>query len=284
MGMYNEFLGQINCPGCRRSFEAVFQADIGALELHCFKLGDQIFGIPRESKNSCVEPAAGLENTDFWAYGLGDCPHCSQDLYVRIMVRNNRFAQLELLEEEPPHIWSDLYAWFWWGYLRSADSIDYKPIDPAAVKALLYQIKRRNGIPERMERLRQFREISCQRLIDFMPKEARQWLNVSIGYRLGKATSEELESASAACWKYLGCDASQFPDVHVAAVRAMLCLLYPDDCEDYNSSEPGNVDHSRLGLFEALECFVNDCNSVLDMTGAQLDLLKGLFPELSAPE
>lgn len=109
MGRYNEFTASITCPLCGQVTEVEFQADIGVLEYQRFRPGDTVFGLPRQMRRSPVGPDLGLENADFWAYGVGLCLYCKKELWARIGIRSNRFDSLVLVEQpDNPDAWGRL--------------------------------------------------------------------------------------------------------------------------------------------------------------------------------
>jgi hypothetical protein len=86
-----------------------FQADVGVLEYHQFRPGDLVFGISRQMNRSPISPAPGLEEADFWAYGIGACPNCKHELWAKIDIRSGRFDSLALVPRPAdPDAWDKL--------------------------------------------------------------------------------------------------------------------------------------------------------------------------------
>ncbi len=140
---------------------------------------------------------------------------------------------------------------------------------------LLYDLERHGDISGEIGRLRQFQEACCQSLVGFLPRDSEQWLSVARDYRIGAATASELEAARVAAWKYLGTASCEVVNPKVAAVRALICLLYPDDWE-HREGEP-----QRIGRFESLDYFLHYSNLVVDAREDQARLLREMFPELA---
>ena len=46
MGRQNDFIAEVECPGCHQSSQIEFQADVRLLEWTRFSLGDKLFGDP----------------------------------------------------------------------------------------------------------------------------------------------------------------------------------------------------------------------------------------------
>lgn len=101
MGRYNNFISDVECPGCHQSSEIEFQADVGRLEWTSFHLGDKVFGNPPQTKGAPIEPAAGLENADFWSHAVGMCLKCKSEVYARIEIRSNRVDKIFLVPSPP---------------------------------------------------------------------------------------------------------------------------------------------------------------------------------------
>ncbi|MBA4030814.1 MAG: hypothetical protein C0478_07965 [Planctomyces sp.] len=141
---------------------------------------------------------------------------------------------------------------------------------------LLYELERNGVVSGETGRLREFQEACCQFLAEFLPRDSEEWLRVARAYRFGEATASELEEARVAAWKHLGSASCEVSNPKVAAVRAVLGLLYPDDWE-YREDEP-----SRIGRFEALDYFLDYSNRLVDRRDDQARLLRELFPELAA--
>lgn len=108
MGRYNSFPVGVKCPHCEKEVYIDFQSDIGVLEWTSFKLGDLVFGIEHQMRNSPVGEY-GEPDKDFWAYGLGICPGCHNNVWCRIEIRSNRFDKLLIVSEpDDPDEWEFL--------------------------------------------------------------------------------------------------------------------------------------------------------------------------------
>lgn len=140
---------------------------------------------------------------------------------------------------------------------------------------LLYDLERSGEVADEIPRLRQFQEMCCQSLTEYLPPDAEQWLRVAQAYRLREATATELEQSRASAWTYIRQISDNVADPRLTAARALVILLYPDDWE-YREDEPG-----RIGRFESLEYFLMYCNRVVDQRAQQTQLLSELFPELA---
>ena len=119
MGRYNTFYATVQCRACQIQSEIDVQAEIGYLQWDSFFLGDHVFQRPNKT-NPYVGPDPGAENTDFWAYGLGSCPHCRESIIVRIEVRAQRVVKIMVVPGPNPE---DLFDFLnEWGKLGSVDS------------------------------------------------------------------------------------------------------------------------------------------------------------------
>jgi hypothetical protein len=100
-----------------------------------------------------------------------------------------------------------------------------------------------------------------------LPPAAEEWLQVAERYRHMQASAADLERVRVAAWEFLGKDSCDFNLPGVLAVRAVICLLFPDD---YDGGER---------WFETVHFFLDDSNRAADQQPTQSDLLRQLFPE-----
>jgi hypothetical protein len=113
---------------------------------------------------------------------------------------------------------------------------------------------------------------ACQMLASLLPPTAEEWLQVAARYRHNQATSEDLERVRVAAWDFLGKDSCNFESPDVLAVRAVICLLFPDD---YEGGEQ---------WFETVQFFLDVSNGAADHKREQSVLLRQLFPEYLGDE
>jgi hypothetical protein len=100
-----------------------------------------------------------------------------------------------------------------------------------------------------------------------LPPAAADWLQVAERYRHREASAVDLERVRVAAWEFLGKNSCDFTSSGVLAVRAVICLLFPDD---YDGGDR---------WFETVHFFLDVSNRAADHQGAQSDLLRQLFPE-----
>ena len=106
--MYNDFKAIVECPHCKRKDLSVFQAYIGYLCLEVYMLGDNLPKTkPREFRGQ-IGPSLEALNGErsFWAYGLGDCEHCKEDMWVKIFIDRLVYSRVEIVD--PP---DNSYNW-----------------------------------------------------------------------------------------------------------------------------------------------------------------------------
>jgi hypothetical protein len=104
-------------------------------------------------------------------------------------------------------------------------------------------------------------------LAPLLPPAAEEWLRVADRYWHKRATVADLERVRVAAWEFLGKDSCNFESPSVLAVRAVICLLFPDD---YEGGEQ---------WFETVHFFLDVSNRAADRQTEQSELLRRLFPE-----
>jgi hypothetical protein len=104
-------------------------------------------------------------------------------------------------------------------------------------------------------------------LAPLLPPAAKEWLQVAEQYGERQATAADLERVRVAAWDYLGKDSCNFESPNVLAVRAVICLLFPDDYE-----------HGEQ-WFETVHFFLDVSNDAANHQREQSELLLNLFPE-----
>jgi hypothetical protein len=109
-------------------------------------------------------------------------------------------------------------------------------------------------------------------LAPLLPPAAEEWLQVADRYRHKQASSDDLERVRVAAWDYLGEDSCNFKSPGVLAVRAVICLLFPDD---YEGGER---------WFETVHFFLDVSNGAADHQREQGELLRQLFPDYLGDE
>lgn len=97
MGMYNLLLiDAFACPYCHQSADPRVEIRCGALTLAEYQLGDTIQWATSKQKRKGYPPS--IQQTrppagNHMEYGYTDCPHCQQDIWVRIEIRQDVFTQ-----------------------------------------------------------------------------------------------------------------------------------------------------------------------------------------------
>jgi hypothetical protein len=107
-------------------------------------------------------------------------------------------------------------------------------------------------------------------LAPLLPPAAEEWLQVAERYRHKQASAADLERVRVAAWEFLGKDSCNFESPEVLAVRAVICLLLPDD---YEGGEQ---------WFETVHFFLHVSNRAADRQTEQCKLLRRLFHEYLA--
>jgi hypothetical protein len=82
-----------------------------------------------------------------------------------------------------------------------------------------------------------------------------------------EASAADLERVRVAAWEFLGRDSCNFKLPGVLAVRAVICLLFPDD---YDGGEM---------WFETIHFFLDASNRAADHQREQCKLLRQSFPD-----
>jgi ssDNA-binding Zn-finger/Zn-ribbon topoisomerase 1 len=118
MGRYNSFWGILKCPACHAETKQEIQAQVGLVQWNVFEIGDRIWGLPVESGSSFIAPEEGLEDSSFWAHGIGLCPNCQAFFNARIEIRKVIFERLAVVPSPPE---SELYEFLdRWGLLAES--------------------------------------------------------------------------------------------------------------------------------------------------------------------
>src|SRR5262249_30203629 len=113
--------------------------------------------------------------------------------------------------------------------------------------------------------------VAASRLLaPLLPPAAEEWLQVAERYRYQQASAADLERVRVAAWKLLGKDSCDFGAPAVLAVRAVICLVFPDD---FDGGEQ---------WFETVHFFLDVSNPAADHKREQTELLRQLFPEYVA--
>ena len=127
-------------------------------------------------------------------------------------------------------------------------------------------------LPRECGRLRDFMLAASRLLTPLLPTAAGEWLQVAERYRHERASPADLERVRVAAWEFLGKDSCKFESPSVLAVRAVICLLFPDD---YEGGEQ---------WFETVHFFLEVSNNAADHQREQSELLVKLFPEYLGDE
>jgi hypothetical protein len=110
--------------------------------------------------------------------------------------------------------------------------------------------------------------IGASRLLaPLLPPAAEEWLHVANRYQEKHASAADLDRARVEAWDFLGNDSCNSESPNVLAVRAIICLLFPDDYEDGEQ------------WFDTVQCFLVASNDAVDHRREQCELLLKLFPE-----
>ena len=75
----------------------------------------------------------------------------------------------------------------------------------------------------------------CSRLAQRMPAVAASSLSVGRDFLSGACDVVALEAARVACWNHLGDRSCEFGDPDVNAVRAVICTLFPDSDDTFDT-------------------------------------------------
>ena len=116
-------------------------------------------------------------------------------------------------------------------------------------------------------RLREFMLAASRLIAPLLPPAAEEWLEIAERYRHREASAADLERIRIAAWQFLGRHSCNFELPGVLAVRAVICLLFPDD---YDGGE---------WWFETVGFFLDVSNCAADHQREQCELLRRLFPE-----
>ena len=109
--------------------------------------------------------------------------------------------------------------------------------------------------------LREFM-LRSSRDFKFLPVEATEWLSVAMAYADGDTDAAELESARIAAWQSVAGRDWDTSQPEVAAVRAVICAMFPEFGED---------------PFETISWFIDFSNRHEDHAKTQAHLLSELF-------
>jgi hypothetical protein len=105
----------------------------------------------------------------------------------------------------------------------------------------------------------------CQLIEHKFPTQAKRWLKVSVEYDQNKINADELKKARCEAWAFLGDEYLRIDLPHVASVRAVISLLYPDNIE------------SEEDWFMTIDCFVDFCNFVENHQNEQVEIFRKIF-------
>jgi hypothetical protein len=127
------------------------------------------------------------------------------------------------------------------------------------------EVQEQIGIPETFKRARAFMAAYLALFTYVLPDVVIAGLDVMRRFSQGKATTEEVEAARVSCWKFLDAKSAStdFTERENCAVRAAICLLYPD-------APAGD-------LSELVVWFLSLANKVEDHTPEIDSLLNGYF-------
>jgi hypothetical protein len=137
---------------------------------------------------------------------------------------------------------------------------------------LLDELDRPGLLLRECGRLREFMLAASRLLGPLLPPKAEEWLQVVERYRHMQASAADLERVRVAAWEFLGKDSCNFELPGVLAIRAVICLLLPDD---YDGGER---------WFETIHFFLDVSNRAADHQREQSELLRQLFPEYFGDE
>jgi hypothetical protein len=84
-------------------------------------------------------------------------------------------------------------------------------------------------------RVRRFMLDACSRLAERLPAVAASSLRVARDFSNGACDVVALEAARVACWNHLGGRSCDFRDRDVSAVRAVICTLFPDSDDAFDT-------------------------------------------------
>jgi hypothetical protein len=131
----------------------------------------------------------------------------------------------------------------------------------------LDELDRPGLLPRQLGRLRDFMLAASRMLAPLLPPAADEWLQVAERYRRKQVSAADLERVRVAAWDFLGKDSCNFESPGVLAVRAVICLLFPDE---YEAGEQ---------WFDTAHFFLDVSNGAADHQREQSELLRQLFPE-----
>ncbi len=134
---------------------------------------------------------------------------------------------------------------------------------------LLDELDRPGALSHAPGRLRSLMAAGCRRLAPLLPQAAGEWLTAAEQYRVGAASAADLERVRVAAWDYLGADSCDFGSPRVLAVRAVICLLFPDDWGD--------------DWHDVVHPFLYFSNGAGDNQPEQARLMRESFPECLGP-
>jgi hypothetical protein len=137
---------------------------------------------------------------------------------------------------------------------------------------LLDQLDRPAVFARESGKFREFMFTAARLLAPLLPPAAEEWLHVAERYRHKQASATDLERVRVAAWDFLGKDSCNFESSGVLAVRAVICLLFPDD-----------YDGGRR-WFETIHFFLDVSNDAADHQREQSELLRHLFSEYLVDE
>jgi hypothetical protein len=132
---------------------------------------------------------------------------------------------------------------------------------------LLDELDQPGLLSDQFGRLRDFMLAASRMLAPLLPPAAEEWLQVAERYRHKQASAADLERVRVLAWQFLGKDSCNFDSPGVLAVRAVICLLFPDD---YGGGEQ---------WFDTVHFFLDVSNRAADHQREQSGLLWQLFAE-----
>jgi hypothetical protein len=94
----------------------------------------------------------------------------------------------------------------------------------------LNDIEMAGGLTAGFDNAMRFMIDACNRMA--LPEYARESLEVAVRYVNNEASAKDLEAVRVRCWESIEGRDSKFSDPRVAAIRAVICTLYPRDTKN----------------------------------------------------
>ncbi|HXU04469.1 MAG TPA: hypothetical protein VN903_26085 [Polyangia bacterium] len=91
----------------------------------------------------------------------------------------------------------------------------------------LNDIEMAGGLTNGFDNASRFMIEVCNKIA--LPEHAKESLKVAARYVKNEASAEDLETVLVRCWQSIDGRTSEFTDPKVAAIRAVICTLYPRD-------------------------------------------------------